>query len=52
MHGCTTACFWLDKISGVRRDFEDHIDCIVAKDTVWVRVEVVHEHGGSGDGVD
>ena len=23
----------------------------IAEDNVWVRVEVVHEHGGSGDGV-
>jgi hypothetical protein len=41
----------LDEISGVGRDFEDHIACVVAEDSVWVRVEVVHEHGGSGDGV-
>ena len=51
MRGCMTTCFWLDEISGVRRDFEDHIASIVAEDTVWVRVEVVHEHGSLGDGV-
>ena len=51
MRGCLAACFWLDEISGVRCDFEDHIACVVAEDAVWVRVEVVHEHGGSGDGV-
>ena len=51
MCGCTTACFWLDEICGIRRDFEDHIACIVSEDAVWICLEVVHEHGGSGDGV-
>jgi hypothetical protein len=49
--GRTTACFWLDKISGIGHDFEDHIACVVSENAMWVRVEVVHDHGGSGDGV-
>ena len=28
-----------------------HIACVGSKDAVWISVEVVHEHGGSGDGV-
>jgi hypothetical protein len=47
----TAACLWLDEVSGVRRDFEDHVAGIVAEHAVRVRVKVVHEHGGSGDRV-
>ena len=51
MHGRMAACFWLDEITGVGCDFEDHITCIVSEDAVWISVEVVHVQGGLGDGV-
>jgi hypothetical protein len=44
-----TACFRLDEVGCVGRDFENHIACVVADDSIGVGAEVVHQHIGFGN---
>ena len=41
--GNATACLGEDKVSCVRFDVEDHVDCVESDDCVGVGMEVVHE---------
>ena len=44
-----TAGLKMDKICGVKGDFNNHITSIIADDNFWICVEVEHEHVCFGD---
>jgi hypothetical protein len=41
---CSTACFRLDEVSGVRCDFQYHVAGVESSRTTWVGMQVVHDH--------